>query len=52
MVSEYVMIQRNSVNLVMNVTAGMSMVIEFQAVLMSSNAVLPTGSIFGLGSVV
>ena len=51
MVTENVMIQRNSVGLVIYVTAGMRIVIEFQAVLMSSNVELLTGSLFGLGSV-
>ena len=51
MVLEYAMTQINLEDFSMNVTAGMRMVIEFQAVLMSSNAVLLTGSLFGLGSV-
>ena len=51
MVTENVMIQSYLVNHGMNVTAGMRMVIEFQAVLMSSNAVIFTCSIFRLGSV-
>ena len=49
MASEYVMTHRNLVNSSMNVMAGMRMVIEFQAVPMSSNAVIRTGSLLSLG---
>ena len=49
MVLEYVMTHRNLVNSSMNVMAGMRMVIEFQAVPMSSNAVIHTGSLLSLG---
>ena len=49
MVSEYVMTHRNLVNSSMNVMAGMRMVIELQAVPMSSNAVIRTGSLLSLG---